>query len=664
MSGVGASVEGGVSAYREMSTEAVWAERRRLAALRDPAMMGRYLEPLHYRARAHTKLIARELTELGPGRDRLLVTTPPQIGKSVLISELFPFWWLAKHPRDRIIIGSYAANLSVKKSKAVREKVTTHGHRFGMKLAYGAQAGDDWSLTTGGGIRAAGVGGSLTGHPANCLTGETSIEVPSGRVPIGWYVGSGCLDPVLSFDHRTGTAVWADVTATSVSMRDVVDVLTRGGHAVRCTADHRFYVPGRGYVPAGRLTPGTRLLAAARPVPGGGPSVGQDVVAVVRPVHGERARVYDLQVEGTKCFFAGRLLVHNCALVDDPHKDRAEAESTARRDAVWDWWSAVVLSRLSPGAPAVLVLTRWHERDLAGRLLEQEGKLEEGGRWRVVHLPALAKAADDPLGREPGEPLTHPAIADSDVEALRAHWEDKRQGSTPRDWTALYQGDPKPREGALINAAQLERQRHPGVVVERVRRAVAVDPSGGGRDTAGIIAGFLGLDQRVYVTHDRTRVMPSTEWAREVCLLAHETEAGVIFVEKNFGGDLSLLPIAGAWDALQREGRIPKEALKPYIAPKTAKSGKVLRAEPIAQAWLEDRVRTYAYLPELEDEWLSWRPGDDESPGRIDASVYLVYGLLQLPGSDQHIGNAAGVSLTQAGSGGGGLGAVSLGRGR
>src|SRR5690606_25782729 len=108
----------------------------------------------------------------------------------------------------------------------------------------------------------------------------------------------------------------------------------------------------------------------------------------------------------------------NLAIVDDPHKNRKETESKVMRDNVWSWWSSTVITRLSPGAPIVLIQTRWHEDDLAGRLLRKEGRIEDGGRWHVMNLPAIASHMDDPLGREPGDPLTHPLIDDDDTEAL------------------------------------------------------------------------------------------------------------------------------------------------------------------------------------------------------------------------------------------------------
>jgi predicted phage terminase large subunit-like protein len=85
-------------------------------------------------------------------------------------------------------------------------------------------------------------------------------------------------------------------------------------------------------------------------------------------------------------------------LVDDPVKDRAAAESARQRQTTWEWWESVALTRLAPGGIVVLIQTRWHEDDLAGRVLSRPGPL----RWRVLTLPAIA-GDQDPLGREPGE---------------------------------------------------------------------------------------------------------------------------------------------------------------------------------------------------------------------------------------------------------------------
>ena len=87
-------------------------------------------------------------------------------------------------------------------------------------------------------------------------------------------------------------------------------------------------------------------------------------------------------------------------IIDDPVKDRAAAESQRVRDLTWDWWESVALTRLAPGAKVVLIQTRWHEDDLAGRILARPGPLS----WRVLTIPALATDGD-PLGRPRGVEL-------------------------------------------------------------------------------------------------------------------------------------------------------------------------------------------------------------------------------------------------------------------
>lgn len=129
-------------------------------------------------------------------------------------------------------------------------------------------------------------------------------------------------------------------------------------------------------------------------------------------------------------------------IIDDPFADAEQAGSAYYRERVWDWWQSVGAPRLAPAAPAIVVLTRWHENDLAGRLVAAE----DGHRWRVINIPALAdhdpaKGQSDPLGREPGEWLT------SARGRTAAQWEQIRIQSGSRVFAALYQGRPSPDQG-------------------------------------------------------------------------------------------------------------------------------------------------------------------------------------------------------------------------
>lgn len=132
-------------------------------------------------------------------------------------------------------------------------------------------------------------------------------------------------------------------------------------------------------------------------------------------------------------------------VIDDPIKDRKEADSEVYRDSVWDWWTDVASTRLAPGAPVVVILTRWHQDDLAGRLLGAE----DGHLWRVVNIPAQAdhdaeKGETDPLGRQPGEWLQ------SARERTLEQWEAIRVRAGSRTWNALYQGRPSAAGGSIF----------------------------------------------------------------------------------------------------------------------------------------------------------------------------------------------------------------------
>lgn len=143
---------------------------------------------------------------------------------------------------------------------------------------------------------------------------------------------------------------------------------------------------------------------------------------------------------GVSSGFTGRPA--EALVIDDPFADMEQAQSSYFRDKVWSWWQSVAAPRLAPGSPVLVICTRWHEDDLVGRLVAAE----DGHRWRVVNIPALAdhdpaKGQSDPLGREPGEWLQ------SARGRTPAEWEQIRIQAGTRVFTALYQGRPSPDAG-------------------------------------------------------------------------------------------------------------------------------------------------------------------------------------------------------------------------
>jgi predicted phage terminase large subunit-like protein len=119
-------------------------------------------------------------------------------------------------------------------------------------------------------------------------------------------------------------------------------------------------------------------------------------------------------------------------IIDDPLKDREEADSELQRDKVWNWYTSVAYTRLAPGGAMIVIQTRWHEDDLTGRLLAEQAK--GGDSWEILELPAIM-----PDGSALW-PERYP------VEAL----ERIKRVLPVRDWTALYQQRPAPDEGAYF----------------------------------------------------------------------------------------------------------------------------------------------------------------------------------------------------------------------
>jgi predicted phage terminase large subunit-like protein len=123
--------------------------------------------------------------------------------------------------------------------------------------------------------------------------------------------------------------------------------------------------------------------------------------------------------------------------IDDPVKDREEAESVIMRERAWEWWENVAIPRLAPGAVTVLVQTRWHEDDLAGRILSRPGPL----RWRVLTMPALSQGPGDPLGRPAGGEF--PSVRDRAPD----HYTRRKATTSPYVWSSIYQQNPTAVEG-------------------------------------------------------------------------------------------------------------------------------------------------------------------------------------------------------------------------
>ncbi|MFF1298154.1 MULTISPECIES: terminase large subunit domain-containing protein [unclassified Streptomyces] len=314
------------------------------------------------------------------------------------------------------------------------------------------------------------------------------------------------------------------------------------------------------------------------------------------------------------------------AIVDDPIKDAADAESPTMRRRLWDWWTSVLNTRIEPGGSIIVIQTRWHEQDLAGKILEGE----DASDWTCIDLPAICDSEDDPLGRKVGEALWPVRYGRKALAKIR-----KAVGE--RVWWSLFQQKPRPLEGGVWKWPWITEHRISPMAfrgVDLTRTIVSVDHAGGDQDAndeVGLCAAGRDTNSELYVLADRSGRMGADTWGHETCRLAIEYRADAIVVEDNFGGDMAQQIVRQAWKELAERGET-QGMLMPAIIEVHAKQGKRLRAEPIAQLYAQGQAHHVGEFPRLEGQMVTWLPGMD-SPDRMDACVHALTELAD-PGQE------------------------------
>jgi len=290
-------------------------------------------------------------------------------------------------------------------------------------------------------------------------------------------------------------------------------------------------------------------------------------------------------------------------IIDDPIKDRKEADSPTIRQNVWDWWTDSASTRLAPGASVVVILTRWHEGDLAGLLLDAE----DGEIWKVLNIPAQAdhdpaKGETDVLGRQPGE-----FMASARRRTVK-QWEaiKKRVGS--RTWNALYQGRPTPVEGGIFKREWFEDQfyttemwfeRPDGVRIVAGADDLLISWDMSFKDTDGTdyVAGGVwarwGADAYLLDRVKRRMDFPASRHA-VMALAARWPQARIILIEDKANGPAVIASLRHVEPRIVAEdpGQSSKTARAHAVAP-LAESRNVHLPHPSMAPWVDE------YLTEL-----------------------------------------------------------------
>lgn len=299
----------------------------------------------------------------------------------------------------------------------------------------------------------------------------------------------------------------------------------------------------------------------------------------------------------------------NLVIIDDPIKNREEADSPTWRGKIWEEWQNSIKSRLSAGAKVIIIMTPWHEDDLAARVLTCEHNA------RLLRLPVEA-GERDPLGRPPGASLA-PELGKDDrwlADFKRAYISDPLGGA--RAWSALYQCNPRVEGGNLVQRSWWRYYRledRPPFGTE----LISVDAAFKGTEQSDFVAitvwGKTGNDY--YLQYCLNRQLTFTETLQALRLVRKlYPRAQRVLIEDKANGSAII-------DVLSREM---------FCIPVNPKGGKEARVNAVSPAIESGHV----YLPEGEawtadyvDQWTAFPAGahDDMVDSTTQALSFLLF---------------------------------------
>ena len=292
-------------------------------------------------------------------------------------------------------------------------------------------------------------------------------------------------------------------------------------------------------------------------------------------------------------------------IIDDPLKDRAEAQSSVIRESLWSWYEDVFETRLHNDSQQILIQTRWHVDDLAGRLLKRDDD------WEVLTLEAIKETDFDYDIRDFGQPLW------GEKHSLQRILKVKQ--NSPITFGSLYQQNPKPTEdmGLLWNRQMLDRQRI-NKAPDNLRKVIAIDPAvtaNANSDETGIV--IIGKDdnEKIYLLEDLSGKYTPNEWGEIAYNAMKNHNCDYYVAEKNQGGDM----VKAIIEQFDKNN---------HIKLIHATKGKYLRAEPVYAQYEQGNVFHVGKFPLLETQMITFNPdANKKSPDRVDA---LVYGVTEL----------------------------------
>lgn len=283
-------------------------------------------------------------------------------------------------------------------------------------------------------------------------------------------------------------------------------------------------------------------------------------------------------------------------LIDDPIKNREEADSPVYREKLWDQWTSTFYTRLEDDGCACVVLTRWHEDDLAGRLIKLAKDEPESDQWTILNLPAIFEKDGDLIcpedDREEGEALWRGKYDEDRLLGIR-----KTIGI--RDFTALYQQRPTAVEGGIIKRKYFQRfwKQLPEKFDEFIQSwDMAFKDSPGSSFVVGETWGRIGADiylidqirDRIGFTDSIAAIRQMTaKHSRALEKLVEDKANGSAIIDtlkKQIPGIVAIKPEGS------KESRL--SAVEPYFH-----AGNIILPDPSIMPWVKDYIEELVNFP-------------------------------------------------------------------
>lgn len=341
---------------------------------------------------------------------------------------------------------------------------------------------------------------------------------------------------------------------------------------------------------------------------------------------GKISRAKEFELSSKPGEIAGRLISRgikagvtgnpaNLLIIDDPIKNREEADSTTYRDKVWNEWLNSFKSRLAAGAKVVVIMTPWHEDDMAARLLNAEKNIQ------LLRLPVEAEE-DDPLGRSPGDALCPELGKDNSwLQQFKESYLNDAQGG-PRAWTALYQCSPRVEGGNLVKRdwwCYYDTKQ----VQQFSKSVISVDAAFKGKENNDYVAievwGKLGNDYYLRYCLNRHMDFPETLDAIRTVRRLYPDARSVLVEDKANGSAII--------QTLQKEM---------FCIPVNPLGGKEARVNAVSPAIESGHVylpQGEEWLAEFVDQFTAFPAGkhDDMVDSATQALSYLLHSSGELP---------------------------------